>query len=60
MLAILREDPIFSEFSVFNPDCRRRYRVAIRGARTARQSLFESNFATNDLGTCKYIEFTLT
>jgi superfamily II DNA or RNA helicase len=55
----LGDDPVFSEFSVFNPDSRRRYRVAIRGARIGDNHCSCPDFATNDLGTCKHIEFTL-
>jgi hypothetical protein len=31
----LGDDPVFSDFAVFNPDSGRRYRVAIRGAQPA-------------------------
>ncbi|MBL8375074.1 DEAD/DEAH box helicase [Accumulibacter sp.] len=55
----LGDDPVFSEFSVFNPDSRRRYRVAIRGAQIGDNHCSCPDFATNDLGTCKHIEFTL-
>ena len=55
----LGDDPVFSEFSVFNPDSRRRYRVAIRGAQAGDNHCSCPDFATNDLGTCKHIEFTL-
>ena len=59
VLENLGDDPVFSEFSVFNPDSRRRYRVAIRGAQTGDNHCSCPDFATNDLGTCKHIEFTL-
>ncbi|MEF8698741.1 MAG: SNF2-related protein [Candidatus Accumulibacter sp. UW20] len=55
----LGHDPVFSEFSVFNPESRRRYRVAIRGAQAGDNHCSCPDFATNDLGTCKHIEFTL-
>jgi superfamily II DNA or RNA helicase len=55
----LGDDPVFSEFSVFNPDSRRRYRVVIRGAQAGDNHCSCPDFATNDLGTCKHIEFTL-
>jgi superfamily II DNA or RNA helicase len=50
--------PIFSEFQVVNPQSRGTYRVVIRGGAG---SNFCScpDFATNALGTCKHIEFTL-
>ncbi len=55
----LGDDPVFSEFSVYNPDSRRRYRVAIRGAQAGDNHCSCPDFATNDLGTCKHIEFAL-
>ncbi len=55
----LGDDPVFSEFSVFNPDSGRRYRVAIRGAQAGDNHCSCPDFATNDLGTCKHVEFTL-
>ena len=50
---------MFSDFAVFNPETRRRYRVVIRGARLGDNRCSCPDFATNDLGTCKHIEFTL-
>ncbi|MCP5228360.1 DEAD/DEAH box helicase [Accumulibacter sp.] len=55
----LGEHPVFSDFAVFNPETRRRYRVVIRGARLGDNRCSCPDFATNDLGTCKHIEFTL-
>jgi len=55
----LGEEPIFSEFAVFNPESRRRYRVLIRGANVGDNHCSCLDFQTNDLGTCKHIEFTL-
>ncbi|WP_313950702.1 DEAD/DEAH box helicase [Accumulibacter sp.] len=55
----LGNDPVFSDFAVFNPDSSRRYRVAIRGAQPGDNYCTCPDFATNDLGTCKHIEFTL-
>ncbi|MBL8421965.1 MAG: DEAD/DEAH box helicase [Candidatus Accumulibacter phosphatis] len=55
----LGDDPVFSEFAVFNPASRRRYRVVIRGRLPGDNHCSCPDFATNDLGTCKHIEFTL-
>lgn len=55
----LDEEPIFSEFRVTNPDSATHYRVAIRGAALGENYCACPDFATNELGTCKHIEFTL-
>ena len=52
-------DPLFSEFQVINPESRRTYRVAIRGSEPGSNFCACPDFATNTLGTCKHIEFTL-
>ena len=52
-------DPVFSDFRVHNPASGTRYRVAIRGAALGQNFCTCPDFATNDLGTCKHIEFTL-
>ena len=51
--------PVFSEFSVGNAASGGRYRVAIRGTAPGDNLCTCLDFATNDLGTCKHIEFTL-
>ena len=51
--------PLFSEFQVINPQSRRTYRVAIRGSEPGSNFCACPDFATNALGTCKHIEFTL-
>jgi superfamily II DNA or RNA helicase len=53
-------EPVFSEFRVHNPATGGRYRVAIRGTEPGENYCACPDFATNDLGTCKHIEFTLT
>ncbi len=53
------EEPIFSEFTVTNPDTGGEYRVAIRGDRLGDNYCSCPDFAVNTLGTCKHIEFTL-
>jgi superfamily II DNA or RNA helicase len=55
----LGDEPVFSEFSVHNPASGSRYRVAIRGREPGLNYCSCPDFATNDLGTCKHIEFTL-
>ena len=51
--------PLFSEFQVINSQSRRTYRVAIRGSELGSNFCACADFATNTLGTCKHIEFTL-
>lgn len=55
----LGSEPVFSEFTVSNPASRSRYRVAIRGAASGDNYCACADFATNDLGTCKHVEFLL-
>ena len=55
----LGTDPVFSDFRVHNPASGSRYRVAIRGRALGQNFCTCPDFATNDLGTCKHIEFTL-
>lgn len=52
-------DPVFAEYAVTNPASKRCYRVVVRGARPGDNSCTCPDFMTNDLGTCKHIEFTL-
>ena len=55
----LGASPVFSDFRVHNPASGSRYRVAIRGRAPGQNFCTCADFATNDLGTCKHIEFTL-
>ena len=55
----LGSEPVFSDFRVHNPASGGRYRVAIRGRALGQNLCSCPDFATNDLGTCKHIEFTL-
>ena len=55
----LGADPVFSDFRVHNPASGTHYRVAIRGTALGQNFCSCPDFATNDLGTCKHIEFTL-
>ncbi|MGA8259415.1 MAG: SNF2-related protein [Arenicellales bacterium] len=59
VLQNLGDEPVFSKFSVHNPEQGSRYRVAIRGVRLGDNFCSCPDFATNMLGTCKHIEFTL-
>jgi len=52
-------EPVFSEFTVANPQSKREYRVAIRGRNCGDNFCSCPDFAVNTLGTCKHIEFTL-
>jgi superfamily II DNA or RNA helicase len=53
-------EPFFSEFRVSNPLSKTHYRVAIRGQRPGDNFCACPDYATNELGTCKHIEFTLS
>ena len=55
----LGSDPFFSTFSVFNPASQSRYPVTIRGLEPGVNHCGCWDYATNHLGTCKHIEFTL-
>lgn len=59
VLRNLGDEPVFSEFSVTNPEQETTYRVAIRGTRPGENFCSCPDFATNELGTCKHVEFTL-
>jgi superfamily II DNA or RNA helicase len=53
------DERIFSEFTIGNPQSGRDWRVAIRGTEPGQNYCACPDFATNELGTCKHIEFTL-
>ncbi|MBN1508545.1 MAG: DEAD/DEAH box helicase [Sedimentisphaerales bacterium] len=53
------DQPIFSEFTVANPQTQREYRVAIRGQGLGDNYCSCPDFAVNTLGTCKHIEWVL-
>jgi superfamily II DNA or RNA helicase len=53
------DHPVFSEFHVTNPESGNTYRVLIRGLQPGDNLCSCPDFATNTLGTCKHIEFTL-
>lgn len=52
-------EPFFSEFRVSNPESKSSYYVAIRGSKPGDNFCACPDFASNELGTCKHIEFTL-
>lgn len=52
-------DPVFSTFRVDNPDSGTQYLVTIRGPEPGSNHCTCPDHATNHLGTCKHIEFTL-
>jgi len=54
------DEPFFSEFRVSNPQARSSYRVVIRGQRLGDNRCSCPDYATNELGTCKHVEFVLT
>lgn len=49
----------FSEFRVSNPQSKASYRVSIRGVSPGDNRCTCPDYATNELGTCKHIEFVL-
>ncbi|MBI5619193.1 MAG: DEAD/DEAH box helicase [Gammaproteobacteria bacterium] len=53
------DHPFFSEFRVGNPQSKASYRVAIRGLDAGDNYCSCLDYATNELGTCKHIEFVL-
>ena len=55
----LGTEPFFSEFRVGNAESRSNYRVTIRGTAPGDSFCTCPDYATNELGTCKHIEFTL-
>lgn len=55
----LGSEPFFSEFRVSNPASKSSYRVAIRSREPGSNFCSCPDYATNELGTCKHIEFTL-
>jgi superfamily II DNA or RNA helicase len=55
----LGDEPLFSEFEVTNPLSQSAYHVHIRGTQPGDNHCTCPDFATNTLGTCKHIEFTL-
>jgi len=59
-LECLGSEPFFADFRVGNPQSKSSYRVAIRGLRPGDNFCSCPDYATNELGTCKHIEFVLS
>ena len=55
----LGAERFFSEFRVSNPQSKTVYRVAIRGLNPGDNYCACPDYSTNELGTCKHIEFVL-
>ncbi|TXB67956.1 DEAD/DEAH box helicase [Phaeodactylibacter luteus] len=53
------EHPVWSDFTVINPERNSRYRVALRGQEPGVNFCECMDFKTNGLGTCKHIEWAL-
>ncbi|MGH8236596.1 MAG: DEAD/DEAH box helicase [Steroidobacteraceae bacterium] len=53
------DEPVFSEFLVANPVSGNDYRVAVRGTAAGENFCSCPDFATNELGTCKHVEFVV-
>lgn len=53
------DETFFSDFCVTNPQSKSAYRVAIRGTQPGDNFCSCPDYSTNELGTCKHIEFTL-
>lgn len=51
--------PVFSDYSVYNPETRNTYKVAIRNNEQVMNFCTCLDFKTNHLGTCKHIEAVL-
>lgn len=52
--------PIFSDFLLTNPLSRKTYKIAVRGDKPGDNYCSCPDYAINNLGTCKHIEFTLS
>lgn len=50
---------VFSDYSVFNPDTKQSYKVALRSKDNSANFCECNDFKTNGLGTCKHIESVL-
>ena len=53
------DHPIFSDFSLTNPQTGKTYRIAIRGNSPGDNFCSCPDYRINNLGTCKHLEFTL-
>ncbi len=55
----LGQEPVFSDYLVLNPHSGGRYQIRIGGLAPGQNTCSCPDFSTNDLGTCKHIEFAL-
>ena len=53
------DHPLFSDFSLTNPQSGKNYRIAIRGEAPGANYCSCPDYRINNLGTCKHLEFTL-
>ena len=53
------DHPVFSDFSLTNPQTGKTYRIAIRGDSPGTNFCSCPDYRINNLGTCKHVEFTL-
>jgi superfamily II DNA or RNA helicase len=53
------DHPVFSDFSLTNPQTGKTYRLAIRGEAPGANFCSCPDYRINNLGTCKHVEFTL-
>ncbi|MCX6256879.1 MAG: DEAD/DEAH box helicase [Bacteroidia bacterium] len=53
------DHPVFSDYQVFNPESKSNYKVAIRSKDIGMNFCSCPDFRTNQLGTCKHIEYVL-
>ncbi|HEC97204.1 MAG TPA: DEAD/DEAH box helicase [Nitrospirae bacterium] len=54
------DHPVFSEFSLTNPESGKTYKIAIRGDTPGDNYCSCPDYSINNLGTCKHIEFALS
>lgn len=59
LLKNVGDHPVFSEYQLTNPESKSSYRLIIRGSSLGDNFCSCGDFATNSLGTCKHLEFTL-
>lgn len=52
----LDKNPVYGDYSVFNPDTKKSYKVALRSKDNSANFCECGDFKTNRLGTCKHIE----
>lgn len=53
------DHPVFSDFSLTNPETGKTYKLAIRGAKPGDNYCSCPDYSINNLGTCKHIEYAL-